>query len=246
MEVKFLPVPRENLEYEILSLMEERPDPLGSGLISQLLASRQLEVSEATVGRMLSDMDRKGFTAKQGFQGRIITDQGRQKLERLRRIQHRMTYGTRFLSTLESRKKEDLLDILVARRAIERELARLAALHATRAEIELLESVLREQEEHTIQNQMTADQDVRFHKIIASAAKNRVLAAALDLIRHDGQLSPILEYIRTRVGSRLAVGHGKILKAIKERDPVGAEQAMIEHIESLINDVQRYWAMGKE
>lgn len=240
-----MPVPRESLEYEILFLMEERPEPLGSGHISQILASRQLEVSEATVGRVLSDMDRKGFTVKQGFQGRIITDQGRQKLEQLKRFQHRMTYGTRFLSTLESRKKEDLLDILVARRAIERELARLAAIHATNAEIQLLEAVLQEQEEQTTQNQMTADQDVRFHKIIASAAKNRVLAAALDLIRHDGQLSPILEYIRTRVGSRLAVGHGKILKAIKDRDPAGAEQAMIEHIESLITDVIRYWDMGK-
>jgi len=241
-----LPVQRENLEYEILTVMEERPEPLGSGLLRQILASRELDVSEATVGRMLSEMDRKGLTVKQGFQGRVITDQGRQKLDQQKRFQHRMTYGTRFISTLESRKKEDLLDILIARRAIERELARLAAIHATRAEIDLMETVLREQEEYTSQNQMTAEHDVRFHKIIASAAKNRVLAAALDLIRHDGQLSPILEYIRTRVGSRLVVGHGRILKAIRERDPAGAEQAMIEHIESLINDVQRYWAMGEE
>lgn len=241
-----MPVQRENLEFEILTVMEERPEPLGSGLLSQILASRELDVSEATVGRMLSEMDRKGLTVKQGFQGRVITGQGRQKLDQLKRFQHRMTYGTRFISTLESRKKEDLLDILVARRAIERELARLAAIHATTAEIDLMESVLREQEEYTSQNQMTAEHDVRFHKLIASAAKNRVLAAALDLIRHDGQLSPILEYIRTRVGSRLVVGHGRILKAIRERDPAGAEQAMIEHIESLINDVRRYWAMEEE
>ncbi|MFZ5642450.1 MAG: FCD domain-containing protein [Bacillota bacterium] len=241
-----MPAQRESMEYEILSVMEEKPDPVGSGLLSQLLVSRGLDVSEATVGRVLSGMDSRGLTSKVGFQGRVITDEGRRRLDQLKRVQHRMTYGKRFISTLESRKKEDLIDILVARRAIERELARLAAIHATDAEISLMVSILREQEEFTAMNQMTAEQDVRFHRLIAMAAKNKVLAAALDLIRHDGQLSPILEYIRTEVGGRLAVGHERILRAIMDRDPAGAEQAMIDHIESLIVDVQKYWAMGKE
>jgi GntR family L-lactate dehydrogenase operon transcriptional regulator len=241
-----MPGEKEKLEYEILTILEDRNEPVGSGLLSQLLTDRGLDVSEATVGRMLSEMDRLDLTQKLGFQGRIITDKGMQELERLRRFQHRMMYGNRFIDTLESRKKEDLIDILVARRAIERELARLAAIHATDAEIKLMESVLFEQEQFTAQNKMTAEQDVRFHKLISIAAKNKVLAAALDVIRHDGQLTPILEYIRTRVGGRLAVGHSKVLKAIRERDPAGAEQAMIEHIESLIDDVHKYWSLVKE
>lgn len=241
-----MPDQREKQEYEILSILKERAEPMGSNLLSQLLTIRGLEVSEATVGRILSQMDRKDLTRKQGFQGRVITDRGRQKLDQARRMQHRLTYGNRFMDTLESRKKEDLIDILVARRAIERELARLAAIHATDAEIKLMESVLREQEQHTAQNEMTAEQDVKFHRLISMAAKNRVLSAALDLIRQDGQLSPILEYIRTKVGSRLVVGHGKILRAISDRDPAGAEQAMINHIESLIDDVQKYWSLVRE
>lgn len=241
-----MPGEREKQEYEVLSILEERAEPLGSGLLSQLLSARGLEVSEATAGRILSEMDRKGLTGKQGFQGRVITDAGRRRLEQIRSFQHRLTYGNRFIETLESRKKEDLIDILVARRAIERELARLAALYATDAEIRLMESVLREQEQSTAQKRMTAEHDVKFHKLIAVAAKNKVLAAALDLIRHDGQLSPILEYIRTQVGGKLVVGHGRILKAIMERDPDGAEQAMMEHIESLIADVRKYWTSVKK
>lgn len=239
-------LPGEKQEYEILSIMEEQAEPLGSGLLSQLLTARGFEVSEATVGRILSKMDRKELTKKLGFQGRVITDLGRQKLEQGRSFQHRLTYGNRFIETLESRKKEDLIDILVARRAIERELARLAALFATDSEIRLMESVLLEQEQFTAQKQMTAEQDVKFHKLIALAAKNKVLAAAMDLIRHDGQLSPILEYIRTQVGGKLVVGHGQILKAIKEHDPDGAEEAMVEHIESLIADVRKYWTLVKK
>lgn len=241
-----MPDQKEKQEYEILSILEEKEDPVGSNLLSRLLSARGIEVSEATVGRLLSEMDRRDLTRKQGFQGRVITERGRRRLDQIRRLQHRLTYGNRFIDTLESRRKEDLIDILVARRAIERELARLAALHATEAEIRLMESVLHEQEQHTAQNEMTAEQDVRFHRLIAVSAKNRVLAAALDLIRQDGQLSPILEYIRNKVGGKLVVGHGKILKAIADRDPAGAEQAMIEHIESLIDDVQKYWSLIKE
>ncbi|MFZ5650525.1 MAG: FCD domain-containing protein [Bacillota bacterium] len=239
-----MPGDREKIEYQILSIMEEREEPLGCGQLSQLLRDGGLDISEATVGRILNGMDRKGYTAKRGFKGRTITGGGRVKLDQHRSLERRLAYGNRFIETLKSTKKEDLIDILVARRAIERELARLAALHATDEEIRLMESVLAEQEQFTAQKQMTADQDVRFHRLVSLAAKNRVLAAALDLIRHDGQLSPILEYIRTRVGGKLVVGHGRILKAIRDRDPEAAERAMVEHIESLIDDVSKYWSQG--
>ena len=170
------------------------------------------------------------------------TEVGREKLIQMRSVQQRRKFGDQFIEILESRKEKDLLDILIARKAIERELARLAALYSTEAEIKLLEAVLAEQQEFSAQKQLTAEHDVKFHQAIALAGKNKVLAAALDLIRHDAQLSPIMEYIRTRVGGELVVGHGEIMKAIKLRDPDQAEQAMIKHIESLIQDVKKYWS----
>jgi len=237
-----MPERKDNLAYEALRILGDRKEPLGSGVLAQLLDAGGVEVSEATVGRLLSDMDRQGLTAKVGFQGRVITDRGRQELDRIERSRHRITYGSRFLDTLEPQRKDDLIDILVARRAIERELARLAAIHATDAEIGLMEAIIREQEEFSARNIMTAEHDVKFHRLIALAARNKVLAAAMDLIRQDGQLSPTLEHIRTHVGGKLAIGHSRILRAIRERDPAAAERAMIEHIESLIADVQKYWA----
>lgn len=234
---------REKQFYEILNILEEKGEPVGSGLLRGLLAARGLEISEATVGRTLSEMDRQEFTKKLGFQGRVITDKGRQEIERIKNFQQRLTAGNRFIEALDSKKQEDLIDILIARRAIERELARLAAIYATDGEIRLMESVCREQEQFIAEKRITAEQDVKFHEIVALAAKNKVLSAALDLIRHDGQLSPILEYIRTQVGGKLAIGHEKILQAIKERNPDAAELAMVEHIESLIEDVHKFWTL---
>ncbi len=235
----------ENHVYEILTILDEKLEPLGSGQLSQFMYTKGFSISEATVGRILSQLDKKNITEKLGFQGRVITEVGKEKLIQMRSVQQRRKFGDQFIEILESRKEKDLLDILVARKAIERELARLAALYSTEAEIQLLEAVLAEQQEFSIQKQLTSEHDVKFHQTIAIAGKNKVLAAAMDLIRHDAQLSPILEYIRTQVGGELVVGHGEIVKAIKLRDPDQAEQAMIKHIESLIQDVKRYWSIAK-
>lgn len=235
----------DNYVYEILRILAEKAEPLGSGQLSQFMHLKGFSISEATVGRILSQLDKKKMTEKLGFQGRIITNNGREELVQMQNFRERRKFGNRFMEILESLKEKDLLDILIARKAIERELARLAALYSTEAEIKLLETVLAEQQEFSVRKQLTAEHDVKFHKTIAVAGKNKVLAAALDLIRHDAQLSPILEYIRTQVGGELVVGHGEIVRAIKLRDPDQAERAMIEHIDSLIQDVKRYWSMAK-
>jgi GntR family L-lactate dehydrogenase operon transcriptional regulator len=69
-----------------------------------------------------------------------------------------------------------------------------------------------------------------------------VLEAAMNLIRQDAQLTPVLEYIRKEVYSIVSLDHANIAKAIELRDADMAEMAMIAHIENLIRDVKRYWS----
>lgn len=233
----------EGYVLEILSILEDRMEPLGSGQLSRLLHDRGWALSEATVGRILSSMDQEQLTEKLGFQGRVITAKGRAKLVAMRSALQRATYGNRFIETLEARRREDIIEILVARKAIERELARLAALYATAAEIQLLEEVMREHEESLSREKSSEDHDLKFHKLLSLAAKNKVLAAALDLIRHDEQLSPVLSAIRQRQGGRLSADHSGIVAAIKERNPDRAEREMARHVESVIADVQKYWVL---
>lgn len=227
---------------DILSILSEASEPLGSGYLSRTLVAKGYQTSEATVGRVLNELDRNNLTAKVGSKGRVITTHGRNQLLTMKDRRERQTVGNRFLDVLQSRTKEDLLDVLVARRAIERELARLAARHATEGEVKLMEQVVADQQAHTARKLITVDDDIKFHKLVALAAKNKVLAAAMDVIRNDTQLVPVLEFIRIQVGGHLAIGHDAIVQAVKARDPQAAEQAMIQHIESLITDVHRYWA----
>jgi GntR family L-lactate dehydrogenase operon transcriptional regulator len=73
-------------------------------------------------------------------------------------------------------------------------------------------------------------------------AGNKVLMAAMDLIRQDGQMAPIFEYIRKHVKSTVVADHRKILYAIASKMPDRAEIAMIEHIDNIIDDVEKYWS----
>lgn len=228
-------------EAEILKILSAETKPMGSGQLRALLQQKGFNLSEATVGRILCDMDLRDLTEKLGYKGRIITDNGRRTLESIQITSRQNINSSRLLEILNSTRLEDLVDMLTARRAIERELARLASINATGKEIELLEAVLHEQEYLSRKNEMSAEQDLNFHRLIATAAKNKVLAAALDLIRQGRQMTAILEYIRKEVKGTLAVEHARIMRAIINRDPERAEQAMVDHIDSLISDVEKYW-----
>lgn len=232
--------PKEKLEHDILLILGETAHPIGCGALSALLAKRDYDMSEATVGRLLRDFDIAGYTEKSGFQGRTLSERGRERLLELMETEKRFHWETEFSSALKGHTKEELLEVLVARRAIESELAALAAENATEEQLAKLRSVVEQQRKTLVSGLVTADQDVAFHACIASMAANRVLGAAIALIRQDSQLSPVLEGIRRHVHSMIYIDHAAICDAIVAQDPLAARRAMIKHINSLIQDVKRY------
>ncbi|MDX9872818.1 MAG: FCD domain-containing protein [Clostridia bacterium] len=233
---------KEKQEYLTLLAVDQSDSPVGSGYLSRELRNYGWDVSEATAGRVLAGYDNMGYTIKVGFQGRILSEQGKEKLLELEEKKHRFDQGYEFFRILETKTPEELIDILIARRGIEREIARLAALNATAEEIKELWQIQNLQEKR-ISNSKTgaAEQDVAFHRVLAKASRNKVLAAAMNLIRQDAQLTPVFEYVRVEVHSVVALDHARIARAIESRDPDMAENAMVEHIENIMRDVKKYW-----
>lgn len=235
-------------EHYILEIIAEYSEPVGSGTISNDLRRKVGEVSEATVGRVLRRLDERGWTQKDGFKGRVLTPEGMIALQKFRDEKRRRLDTNRFLELTRVEEKEELVNILIARRAIEREIARLAAEKATEEDIRQLNEIISKNLQKLESSQPGADEDVAFHKLLAEISGNKILEAALDLIREEGQLSPILEYVRKKVGSDIVSDHKKVLEAIARRDSEGAEKAMVKHIEGIIADVNKYWKKfgGKE
>ncbi len=222
----------------LLKFIGESDDPVGSGTACLALCNANQKVSEATAGRLLRQLDERGFTEKKGFRGRVLTDAGREYLHALTNEEKRLLFSQQLAEIVSSRSKDELLEILVARKAIEREIARLAAQRITD---EQLNDIKRTVSQYLSTENNKDAGDVAFHNALADAAGNRVLKAALDLIRQDGQLSPVLVYIREQVQSKIFTDHFKIYQAVASRNPDAAEQAMVEHIENVLADVQKYW-----
>jgi len=233
---------RDDMEYHILKVAAGAGDLVGSGTLQNELAKYGVRISEATAGRLLRDLDKKGYTEKVSFRGRMLTDLGRKRLYDLERERERANFGSELLRVLKVRGQRDLIEVLIARRAIERETARLAATNATSDEIAELGRIVERHRQVACGGGSGSDEDVRFHQLIASASRNRVLIAASDLIRQDGQLASIMTFIRKQVKSTVVDDHVRILEAIAARDPSSAESAMVSHIENLIRDVKRYWS----
>jgi GntR family transcriptional repressor for pyruvate dehydrogenase complex len=223
----------------LLNYMNENPDPVGSGTACEVLAGEGFQVSEATVGRLLRYMDLQGYTQRVGYKGRTLTDLGRRYINHLAEQKSRQHFSNKLAEIVRSQCLDDLLDTLVARRAIEREIARLAALNITPEQAEGLWRIVEAYK--SAHGDRVADGDVAFHQALAEAAGNKVLKAALDLIRQDAQLSPVFGYIREQMHRKVFSDHKQIYDAVAARDPLAAERAMVNHIENLISDVQKYW-----
>lgn len=233
---------KDELEYRILLAIARSEEPVGSGWLKHRLALTGQAVSEATAGRLLRDMDERGYTCRAGFRGRTLTPEGKARLEQLERDRKRLGYGMELITAVQGRSRSELVDVLVARRGIERETVRLAAEKATDEEIKALEEIISAQDQKSRQNLDIGPEDLDFHRLIACASRNKVLQAAVNLIRQDVQLAPILAYIRREVHGSLVADHRKICQAIRQRSAAAAEKAMVEHIEGMIRDVEAYFA----
>lgn len=228
------------LEHAVLELLNDGNVPVGSGTLWCALYGKDCSMSEPTLGRLLRQMDTLGLTVKVGKRGRILTPVGRARLEELRGQKERAGYEGEFLNAIRIDTLEDVMDVLVARRAIERETARMAAIHAKPEDVEEIRRALETQKEHVERGEYAVEEDRLFHRVVAQAAGNRVLSSALDLIRHDPQLAAVVIAVRQYSGSRMAIEHGQLLEAIQERDPVKAEQAMLKHLDRMIAEVEGY------
>lgn len=229
------------LEYVALKAIAESPQPLGSWGLRDGLAQAGIALSEATAGRLLRDLDKRGFTERRGFRGRVLTPRGQERLQALAQEHRNSRNRQAFLDGLRAHNREQLLEILEARRAIETEVARLAALRADPVLIGEMEQAVGRHQAQVAAQRTGWHEDASFHHLLARAAGNRLLLAASELVREQGQLSPVLEYIRRRVGSVMVADHRTILERVRSGDAEGAARTMARHIDNIIADVVRFW-----
>ena len=131
-----------------------------------------------------------------------------------------------------------LLQVLEARRTIEPELTRLAATRMDESALDALDELVARMADPASERELI-DSDVAFHRLIADASGNELLAGFLDA------LTPVT--VRPRVWRAVVDAgsldiqlhqHRSIADAIRGRDPQAARAAAIVHLA----DVARFFA----
>jgi GntR family transcriptional regulator, transcriptional repressor for pyruvate dehydrogenase complex len=127
-------------------------------------------------------------------------------------------------------KREVIAELLDFRKMLEPPLARRAALHASEEQLAEMKEILRRQRSNVELGSSAIEEDSKFHYCIALSAKNdvvlKVLDVLMDLLRKTRQRT-----LQTAGRQRKSLaGHRRIFAAIKQRDALGAEAAMIRHL----------------
>lgn len=226
-------------EYHILRELAESESPVGAVLL-RLKLSDKCGAGQATIGRKLAELDWRGYTRIVSNRGRVITEEGRRRLEELVAEIARQRDGERLVEAFRVESWERLREVLEMREALECYTARMAAERASPDLVDRMEKALDKQKDQVMQGLAGAAEDVRFHDLIAEASGNTVARYVLTVTRNQSELSPLVAAIRHRAGGRLVHEHEAILEAIRRRDPDGAEGAMRTHIRGLISDVNLF------
>jgi GntR family transcriptional repressor for pyruvate dehydrogenase complex len=229
----------------ILEHLARARGPVGQGTLGFLLRRQGINVSTPTVGRELQTLEFKRLVRKVGVEGRVITPQGTERLREWAADARLRLVADAFIRTLKRADRRALIDLLAARRIIERETAALAATNASGPTIRQLEALLHVQAQSIQRGDLGVREDVEFHQMIARASGNPVLASVVAVLRQHHRYNVVVTAIRAAMGGRLIEDHRSILRGIKSKRPEAARRAMDAHLRALMADLRRYLFGGR-
>jgi GntR family transcriptional repressor for pyruvate dehydrogenase complex len=193
----------------------------GTRLPSEVELCKQFNVSRTVVREAVNSLVAKGLVETRHGVGTTVRPFSREVIvSSLNRFLHAQAGGV------------SLQELHQVRAVLEMATARLAAIHATDADLVNLEEDLRAMEATVTDHEAFAARDADFHRLLAVATHNRLLVLLLDSIRDLMQ-----DYIRSTlphvdVGGAVILKHVRILERVRAKDPEGARQAMREHLTS--------------
>jgi GntR family transcriptional repressor for pyruvate dehydrogenase complex len=210
----------EDIVTQILQLMSDGNLTAGRRLPSERELASQLGVSRPSVREAMRQLELMGVIESRQGSGAFVKEVSDADL-------------VQPLALLLRGRKHLLRDILETRKVIEPHLARLAAEKASSTDIEALDELVRQQQAKVRAGRMAIEEDTSFHHRLARASGNRVLLllveSCMDLLRESRKRN-----LQSPERARRSVeGHADLLLAIKRRDPDGAFEAMVRHLDGI-------------
>jgi GntR family L-lactate dehydrogenase operon transcriptional regulator len=218
---------------------------VGARRIAERLESLGMTTSESSVSRLLRKFDSQGWTRQIGAKGRVLTRAGIDELRRLERMRRHQE-----LDPLDVRSLQDLHNLLVARRAVERENVRAAALKMSREDIQRLRRVNEQHQRAIERGDVPRSVALSFHRLVGASSGNKFLSSMTDLVFDqslDATEAALDVIVSRHMTERFSVKeHSELVDAIETRDPDRAEVVMLAHINQLIEQVAEFRQTNEE
>ncbi len=219
----FQPVKPHRISDEIMQQMRQvllsGKVKSGERMPTERQMAEQFGASRASVREALRGLEQQGvITIRKGVNGGVFVAV----------MDHGMI--ARPLETLLRLKKVSIHQISEARLVFEPEAARLAALRATPEDLAAMQAVIEQMQQAVRRGQTFTSYDLKFHKLVAHAARNPILEMLADSMLDVAsvvitQLRPSLEVLR-----HVCNCHVQVFDAVQKRQPELAERRMREHI----------------
>ncbi len=215
----------QNETISILQAVEKLTFPAGASYLC-----KELNYSQATIGRILLECERDGLLEKVSNKGRTITAKGREVLKSYHEKEKLLTTANNLIQQVGNATKHDLLEILEVRKLLEVKTCEEACKHATDEEISELKGILFDYLRARINNDLGNEQDLKLHLKIAELSKNTTILHILTLILTSDNSYTTFALVSSSMDVDPAEWHSDIVAAIEKRNPEEAGESMYRHL----------------
>ncbi len=214
----------EEVVSQIHGLIRQGRLKAGDQLPSERELAETFKVSRTSVREALRALETQGLVVSRTGMGTFVANLPIEAL-------------VAALATMLIEGKNALADIFEMRKLIEPQIASLAAERATEKDVERLRKILEGQREQVEKGATGVEADSEFHFSIGQATQNQALEklvfGLMDILSHSRE-----ESLQTAGRSQASLeSHHKILSAIEVHDKEKAQQAMLQHIEQVEQNI---------
>lgn len=230
---------KADLDYWILHFYYQQTAPQGAGTVLEEIREKGIHLSEAAIGRQMRILRIQGLLEKVGKQGHLITTAGKEKLHVLEGEKDLRDFLGGIVGQRALQGTGNLIDRLIARKALEREATYQATLNASDEELLEIERIVQEQYEGMRKNQDYSEISAHFHRAIFKIAKVPLLESLYDFIGISSRWQNFFVGTFKIYNTPLNVSHEKIVTAMKSRDAKLAADAMAAHLDDVIANAKK-------
>lgn len=201
---------------------------VGEKLPTEAALVEQFSVSRTVIREAVSRLKSLGLVDSRQGSGMYVKDAGFSPLN----------FDAKFAVS-----KQAVIQMVEVRRALEAEVAALAAQRCNRTDVQRIRRSIAALEQAVSAGGDGVDEDVQFHRAIAEAARNPFLISTLEylgqFLRGATRVTRANEARRADFAGQVKDEHETIARAIEAGDPAAARQAAARHMDNAIQRIEQ-------